>query len=69
MLVYVPTRNISNKQILQQGDIVMCTSSGSPDVVGRLQPNSPLQTPGKDRTIMVTGELRRRIDALWNFNR
>ena len=47
MLVYVPTRNISNKQILQQGDIVMCTSSGSPDVVGRLQPNSPLQTPAK----------------------
>jgi type I restriction enzyme, S subunit len=34
-LVYVPSQKISKKQILRQGDIVMCTSSGSPDIVGK----------------------------------
>lgn len=34
-LVYIPERMISDKQKLRRGDIVMCTSSGSVEVVGK----------------------------------
>ncbi len=34
-LVYVPRGKISDKQMLRQGDIVICTSSGSSEVVGK----------------------------------
>lgn len=34
-LVWVPKANISPEQLLQQGDVVVCMSSGSPDVVGK----------------------------------
>jgi type I restriction enzyme S subunit len=34
-LVYVPNEKISKNQILRRGDIVMCTSSGSSDLVGK----------------------------------
>jgi len=34
-LVYVPRARIDEKQLLRQGDIVICTSSGSADVVGK----------------------------------
>lgn len=33
--VYVPLHNISNTQILQAGDILIATSSGSPSVIGK----------------------------------
>ncbi|MGW9232532.1 restriction endonuclease subunit S [Pseudorhizobium sp. NPDC055634] len=34
-LVYVPERMVSEKQRLRRGDIVMCTSSGSAEIVGK----------------------------------
>ena len=34
-LVYVPERMVSDKQRLRRGDIVMCTSSGSAEIVGK----------------------------------
>lgn len=34
-LVYIPERMVSEKQRLRRGDIVMCTSSGSADIVGK----------------------------------
>lgn len=34
-IVYVPLHNISETQILQSGDILIATSSGSPSVVGK----------------------------------
>jgi len=34
-LVYVPERMVSDKQWLRRGDIVMCTSSGSSEIVGK----------------------------------
>jgi type I restriction enzyme S subunit len=34
-LVYVPREKVNDKQILRQGDIVICTSSGSSEVVGK----------------------------------
>ncbi|CUW92149.1 MULTISPECIES: restriction endonuclease subunit S [Rhizobium/Agrobacterium group] len=34
-LVYVPERKVSEKQRLRRGDIVMCTSSGSAEIVGK----------------------------------
>ena len=34
-LVYVPQERVSQKQILRRGDIVICTSSGSSEVVGK----------------------------------
>lgn len=34
-LVYVPAENISNEQILQPGDVVIASSSGSKDIVGK----------------------------------
>lgn len=34
-LVWVPRRLISDKQVLRQNDLVMCTSSGSADVLGK----------------------------------
>ncbi|QYM97479.1 restriction endonuclease subunit S [Dickeya ananatis] len=34
-LVYVPAENISNEQILQPGDIVIASSSGSKEIVGK----------------------------------
>jgi type I restriction enzyme, S subunit len=37
-LVYVPTRRVATKQVLQPGDIVIAASSGSIDVVGKAAP-------------------------------
>ncbi|MCE8519859.1 restriction endonuclease subunit S [Ruegeria pomeroyi] len=34
-LVFVPKNKVSEKQKLRRGDIVMCTSSGSPEIVGK----------------------------------
>ncbi|MGH8108664.1 MAG: restriction endonuclease subunit S [Arenimonas sp.] len=34
-LVYVPTNNISDEQILQPGDVVIASSSGSKEIVGK----------------------------------
>lgn len=34
-LVYVPREKVGQKQILRRGDIVICTSSGSSEVVGK----------------------------------
>jgi hypothetical protein len=34
-IIYVPLKNISETQILQSGDILIATSSGSPSVVGK----------------------------------
>jgi type I restriction enzyme S subunit len=34
-LVFVPSALVTEKQILRSGDIVMCTSSGSPQIVGK----------------------------------
>ncbi|MAO55990.1 MAG: hypothetical protein CMM61_09845 [Rhodospirillaceae bacterium] len=34
-LVYVPREKVNEKQILRKGDIVICTSSGSSEVVGK----------------------------------
>lgn len=34
-LVYVPRKMVSDRQRIRRGDIVMCTSSGSVDVVGK----------------------------------
>lgn len=34
-LVFVPSTKVSEKQRLRRGDIVMCTSSGSPEIVGK----------------------------------
>lgn len=34
-LVYVPREKVNEKQILRQGDIIICTSSGSSEVVGK----------------------------------
>jgi type I restriction enzyme S subunit len=34
-LVYVPERMVSDKQRLRRGDILMCTSSGSAEIVGK----------------------------------
>ncbi|HHQ4632792.1 TPA: restriction endonuclease subunit S [Aeromonas hydrophila] len=34
-LVYVPAENISNEQILQPGDVVIASSSGSKEIVGK----------------------------------
>jgi type I restriction enzyme, S subunit len=34
-LVYVPRAKVNAKQLLRRGDIVICTSSGSADVVGK----------------------------------
>jgi type I restriction enzyme S subunit len=34
-LVYVPTHKVGKEQLLQVGDIAICMSSGSPDIVGK----------------------------------
>ena len=34
-LVWVPRNRISEKQLIKKGDIIMCTSSGSSDIVGK----------------------------------
>lgn len=34
-LIWVSANKVSSEQFLQQGDIVMCISSGSPDLVGK----------------------------------
>ena len=34
-LVYVPCKMVSDRQRIRRGDIVMCTSSGSADIVGK----------------------------------
>ena len=34
-LVYIPREKVNMEQILRSGDIVICTSSGSPEVVGK----------------------------------